>query len=411
MEYQHMSALDASQGREGHEIDSGGRSESDDEFDQDSGAIGNLAAAARAKLADQLLASGRADAAVEAAFRGVPRHTFLPEMDPVEAYQDRAVVIKSDSEGLRVSASTQPTMMAVMLSQLGLAAGHRVLEIGTGTGYNAALIARIVGDQKSVVTIDVVPDLIGQARVNLTAAGYGRVTVVCGDGAAGVPDHAPYDRIIVATGTWDLATQWWAQLGPAGRIVLPLSIRGIQLSVGLETARLTAALLGRTRERQTRGTGWPQFLWVILWVVLRGQRPARALRVEPAAVPAHLAQQRPALHTPNEHGHATEETTMRAAFADDPVQTQAAEAQSQAECDAPRQALAPAATPETLARLTRRPQRITGLLRRRARPRATYYDPVFGRPDLIEDDYYRLRDQPRDFPGDHPQSRAGGITW
>ena len=145
-------------------------------------------------------------------------------------------MIKSDSEGLPVSASTQPTMMAVMLSQLGLAAGHRVLEIGTGTGYNAALIARIVGDQKSVVTIDVVPDLIGQARVNLTAAGYGRVTVVCGDGAAGVPDHAPYDRIIVTTGTWDLATQWWAQLGPAGRIVLPLSIRGIQLSVGLETA-------------------------------------------------------------------------------------------------------------------------------------------------------------------------------
>jgi hypothetical protein len=206
--------------------------------------------------------------------------------------------------------------------------------------------------------------------VNLTAVGYGRVTVVCGDGAAGVPDHAPYDRIIVTTGTWDLATQWWAQ-------------------------------------RQTRGTGWPQYLRVIL----RGQRPARALRVEPAAVPAHLAQQRPALHTPSEHGHATEETAMRAAFVDDPVQTQAAEAQSQAECDAPRQALAPAATPETLARLTRRLQRITGLLRRRARTRATYYDPVFGRPDLIEDDYYRLRNQPRDFPGDHPQSRAAGITW
>lgn len=236
MEYQHMSALDVSQDWEGHEIDSRGRSESDHESDQDSVAIGNLAAVARAKLADQLLAFGGADAAVEAAFRGVPRHTFLPEMDPVGAYQDRAVVIKSDSEGLPVSASTQPAMMAVMLSQLGLAAGHRVLEIGTGTGYNAALIAHIVGDQESVVTIDVVPDLIGQARVKLAAAGYGRVTVACGDGAAGVPDHAPYDRIIVTTGTWDLATQWWAQLGPVGRIVLPLSIRGIQLSVGLETA-------------------------------------------------------------------------------------------------------------------------------------------------------------------------------
>jgi hypothetical protein len=98
MEYQHMTALDASQDREGHEIDSGGRSESDDEFDQDSVAIGNLAAAARAKLTDQLLASGRADAAVEAAFRGVPRHTFLPEMDPVEAYQDQTQAADAQSQ-------------------------------------------------------------------------------------------------------------------------------------------------------------------------------------------------------------------------------------------------------------------------------------------------------------------------
>ena len=135
-------------------------------------------------------------------------------ISPATDWAGCAVVIKSHSGGLPVSASTQPTMMSVMLSQLGLAAGHRVLEIGSGTGYNAALIARIVGDQKSAVTIDVVPELIGQARVNLTAAGYGCVTVVCGDGAAGVPDHAPYDRVIVTTGTWDLATQWWAQLGP-----------------------------------------------------------------------------------------------------------------------------------------------------------------------------------------------------
>ena len=87
---------------------------------------------------------------------------------------------------------------------------------------------------------------------------------------------------------------------------------------------------------------------------------------------------------------------MRAAFTDHPVQTRAAEPQSQADCDAPRQALAPAATPETLARLTRRPQRSIGLLMRLARTRASYYDPLFGRPDLIENDYYRLRNQPRD---------------
>jgi hypothetical protein len=71
---------------------------------------------------------------------------------------------------------------------------------------------------------------------NLTAAGYAGVRVVCGDGAAGAPDYAPYDRIIVTTGTWDFPPQWWTQLRPGGWIVLPLSIRGIQLSVGLDNA-------------------------------------------------------------------------------------------------------------------------------------------------------------------------------
>jgi hypothetical protein len=92
----------------------------------------------------------------------------------------------------------------------------------------------------------------------------------------------------------------------------------------------------------------------------------------------------------------TEETTMCPAFADHLVQTQALDAQSQPDCAAPRQALAPAATPETMAPLTRRLQRISGLLMRLSRTRASYYDALFERPDLIEDDYYRLRNQPRD---------------
>jgi protein-L-isoaspartate(D-aspartate) O-methyltransferase len=157
-------------------------------------------------------------------------------MEPVQAYQDRAVVIMSDGEGLPVSASTQPAMMAIMLRQLGLGPGHRVLEVGTGTGYNAALITCMVGSQESVVSIDVIPELIEQARANLTAARYAGVRVVCGDGAVGAPDYAPYDRIIVTTGAWDLPPEWWARLRPGGRIVLPLSIRGIQLSVGLDNA-------------------------------------------------------------------------------------------------------------------------------------------------------------------------------
>ena len=84
---------------------------------------------------------------------------------------------------------------------------------------------------------------------------------------------------------------------------------------------------------------------------------------------------------------------MRAAFADHSVPTQPADVQTQTDCDAPRQALAPAATPETMAPLTRRLQRITGLLMRLARG---YYDPLLARPELIEDDYYRFRNQPRD---------------
>jgi protein-L-isoaspartate(D-aspartate) O-methyltransferase len=218
-----------------HRIGGRAGAESDEDPGPDSATDRDPATAARSKLADYLRGSDRADAAVETAFREVPRHAFLPEIGPVQAYEDRAVVTKSDDEGLPISASTQPTMMAVMLGQLGLVPGHRVLEVGTGTGYNAALIACLVESQESVVTVDVIPELIEHARANLAAAGYGGVRVVCGDGADGVPDHAPYDRIIVTAGVWDLAPQWRAQLLPAGRIVLPLSIRGIQLSVGLET--------------------------------------------------------------------------------------------------------------------------------------------------------------------------------
>jgi protein-L-isoaspartate(D-aspartate) O-methyltransferase len=193
-------------------------------------------AEARARLAESLRASGRAGATVSEAFLAVPRHVFLPRESAARAYEDMAIVIKSDADGLPVSASTQPAMMAIMLEQLGLAAGHRVLEIGTGTGYNAALIAEIVGGSGSVVTIDVEHDLVDQARASLAAAGFTGVTVVCGDGADGVPGHAPYDRIIVTAGVWDLEPQWLAQLAAGGRVVAPISVRGIQLAVAFTRA-------------------------------------------------------------------------------------------------------------------------------------------------------------------------------
>jgi protein-L-isoaspartate(D-aspartate) O-methyltransferase len=185
---------------------------------------------------ESLEASSRAGAAVAAAFLAVPRHVFLPQVEAEKAYRDKAILVKSNAQGLPVSSSTQPTMMAIMLEQLGLATGQRVLEIGAGTGYNAAVMTQLVGDSGSVVTIDVELDLVEQARANLAAAECPGVTVICGDGADGAPALAPYDRIIVTAGAWDLAPQWLEQLADGGRIVLPLSIRGIQLSVAFSRA-------------------------------------------------------------------------------------------------------------------------------------------------------------------------------
>jgi protein-L-isoaspartate(D-aspartate) O-methyltransferase len=191
--------------------------------------------AARARMVDDLRDSGRlVNAEVEAAFRAVPRHVFLPEVAGTQAYQDRAFVIKTSDRGAPVSSSSQPAMMAIMLEQLQLGDGDRVLEVGTGTGYNAAVMARLVGERGSVVTVDIAEDLVARARANLAAAGAGDVIVVCGDGGFGVRDHAPYDKIIVTAGAWDIAPPWLAQLRPGGRLVLPLSVRGGQLSVAFE---------------------------------------------------------------------------------------------------------------------------------------------------------------------------------
>jgi protein-L-isoaspartate(D-aspartate) O-methyltransferase len=193
--------------------------------------------AARARLVDELRGSGRLTSpAIEAAFRDVPRHLFLPELAASEAYQDEPFVIKTDAEGMPLSSSSQPAIMAIMLEQLGLFPGQRVLEIGAGTGYNAALMSHLVGERGSVVTVDIDDDLVARARENLAAAGYPGVIVLNGDGGYGAPRYAPYDRVIVTAGAWDLAPDWLAQLGPGGRIVVPLSLRGIQLCTALERA-------------------------------------------------------------------------------------------------------------------------------------------------------------------------------
>jgi len=91
---------------------------------------------------------------------------------------------------------------------------------------SAGLIKHLVGDSGLVVTIDIDEDLVESARDHLRSAGLDRVNVVCGDGGLGYADYAPYDRIILTVGAWDIVPAWWKQLKPGGRLLLPLEIKG-----------------------------------------------------------------------------------------------------------------------------------------------------------------------------------------
>ena len=163
----------------------------------------------------------------------MPRHIFLPDVTVAEVYTDRAFPTKH-ADGKPISSSSQPAIMAIMLEQLALQADQRVLEIGAGTGYNAALIAQIVGPGGHVVTIDIDEDLVAQARQHLAAAGSDGVDVRCADGGYGYVEGAPYDRIILTASAWDIAPAWYDQLALGGRLVLPLSLRQVQQSIAFE---------------------------------------------------------------------------------------------------------------------------------------------------------------------------------
>ena len=193
---------------------------------------GDPLARARERMVEQAVSTGRiADDRIAAALREVPRHLFLPHLPPEVAYADDAIVTKRDAEGQPISSSSQPAIMAIMLHQLGLAPGQRVLEIGAGTGYNAALMKYLTGPQGTVVSVDIDPQLVEGARDHLASAGYPDVTVVAADGAEGYLPGAPYDRIIATVGVSDLSPAWLDQAAPGARIVVPLDVRGSQLAV------------------------------------------------------------------------------------------------------------------------------------------------------------------------------------
>ncbi|ETX04822.1 methyltransferase domain-containing protein [Candidatus Entotheonella palauensis] len=168
------------------------------------------------------------------AFRAVPRHRFVTHVSIEEAYRDRAIATKQLDNGLAISSASQPAMMAIMLKQLNIQPGHRILEIGAGTGYNAALMAHLVGARGHVVTIDFDEDIVSDARQHLAANGVENVDVIRADGGRGFAAGAPFDRIILTVGAWDIAPAWREQLTAHGRLVLPLSVGGPQLSVAFQ---------------------------------------------------------------------------------------------------------------------------------------------------------------------------------
>lgn len=186
------------------------------------------------ELVDVLLSSRAIETAeVEAAFRAVARHLFVPGVGVERAYRDEAILTKL-LDGRAVSSASQPSIVAVMLEQLGVERGQRILEVGAGTGYNAALLAHLAGPNGRVVTVDIDEDIVEGARAHLAAAGVEGVETVRGDGGLGYAAEAPYDRIVVTAGAWDIPPAWWEQLAPGGRLVVPLSLRGVQRCVALE---------------------------------------------------------------------------------------------------------------------------------------------------------------------------------
>jgi protein-L-isoaspartate O-methyltransferase len=200
------------------------------------------------QMLDRLTASGELTPGWSGAFAVVARHRFIPDTiwvtnrdglvplhrrdDPPEwmrrAYASAAVITQVDDGhpsgpgeyGCYITSSaSQPEVVALMLGALDAEQGMRVLEIGTGTGYNAALLAHRLGAQ-NITSVEIDPGLAEHARRALRATGY-PVTVITGDGALGYPPGAPYDRIISTAAVREVPYPWGAQTRPGGKILTP----------------------------------------------------------------------------------------------------------------------------------------------------------------------------------------------
>lgn len=186
-------------------------------------------AAARQRMVDeQLVARGIADERVLDAMRRVPRHLFVPPAFRDDAYADTPLPL-----GVEQTIS-QPYIVAFMCEALEIAPTHRVLDIGTGSGYQTAVLTLLA---REVFSLEIDEGLATSARDRLRSLGYGAAHVRCGDGHAGWPDEAPFDRIVVAAAPAHVPPALVAQLGVGGVMVIPVGTGPQELRVLRRTAR------------------------------------------------------------------------------------------------------------------------------------------------------------------------------
>lgn len=164
-------------------------------------------------IAEQEIGTGRLDPRLRAALLKVPRHMFVPAQLAILAYQDTPLPLGFDKT------VSQPFIGALMIELLDVRPGDRVLEIGTGLGYQAAVLAELGAE---VWSVEIVEEFAGEATARLGAVGYGGVSIRVGDGSRGWAEHAPFDKILVTAAARETPRPLIDQLKPGGRIVLPL---------------------------------------------------------------------------------------------------------------------------------------------------------------------------------------------
>lgn len=193
----------------------------------------------RQMVATQLRERGISDPAVLAAMEKVPRHEFVPAGMRSLAYRDGPLPIGHDQT------ISQPYIVALMTELLGLGSRSRVLEIGTGSGYQAAVLAEVAGE---VYTIEIIEPLAREAAKTLSRLGYQNVQTRAGDGHRGWPGAAPFDAIIVTCAPENIPPELVEQLGEGGRLVVPVGAMG-----GVQELVLLEKIGGKIRQRSVTG--------------------------------------------------------------------------------------------------------------------------------------------------------------